>query len=29
MVRLAGSGREWLSVQSALKSSGRWNEVLY
>ena len=29
MVKLAGSGREWLSVQSALKSSGRWSEVLY
>jgi len=29
MVKLAGSGREWLSVQSALKSTGRWSEVLY
>ncbi len=29
MVKLAGSGRNWLSVQNALKSSGRWSEVLY
>ncbi len=29
MIRLAGSGRNWLSVQSALKASGRWSEVLY
>ena len=29
MIKLAGSGRNWLSVQSGLKSSGRWSEVLY
>ncbi len=29
MVALAGSGRNWLSVETALKSSGRWSEVLY
>lgn len=29
MVRLAGSGAEWLRVESVLKSSGRWHEVLY
>jgi ferredoxin--NADP+ reductase len=29
MIKLAGSGRNWLSVENALKSSGRWSEVLY
>jgi ferredoxin--NADP+ reductase len=29
MIKLAGSGRNWLSVQNAMKSSGRWSEVLY
>ncbi|NJD34770.1 MAG: oxidoreductase [Betaproteobacteria bacterium] len=29
MIKLAGSGRDWLKVQSAMKSSGRWSEVLY
>ena len=29
MIRLAGSGAAWLRVENALKSSGRWSEVLY
>ena len=29
MIRLAGSGGNWLRVENALKSSGRWSEVLY
>lgn len=29
MIKLAGSGRNWLSVQNALKAGGRWSEVLY
>jgi ferredoxin--NADP+ reductase len=29
MIRLAGSGAGWLKVESAMKSSGRWSEVLY
>jgi hypothetical protein len=29
MIRLAGSGGNWLRVETALKSTGRWNEVLY
>ena len=29
MIRLAGSGTAWLTVESAMKSSGRWSEVLY
>jgi ferredoxin--NADP+ reductase len=29
MIKLAGSGRNWLSVQNALKSGGCWSEVLY
>jgi ferredoxin--NADP+ reductase len=29
MIKLAGSGGNWMRVESALKSSGRWSEVLY
>jgi sulfite reductase alpha subunit-like flavoprotein len=29
MIALAGSGANWLRVENALKSSGRWSEVLY
>ncbi len=29
MIALAGSGAAWLRVETALKSSGRWSEVLY
>ena len=29
MVKLAGSGGNWLRVETALKSTGRWSEVLY
>ncbi len=29
MVKLAGSGANWLRVETALKSTGRWSEVLY
>jgi hypothetical protein len=29
MIKLAGSGADWLRVESAMKSSGRWSEVLY
>jgi len=29
MIALAGSGADWLRVENALKSSGRWSEVLY
>jgi sulfite reductase alpha subunit-like flavoprotein len=28
MIALAGSGANWLRVENALKSSGRWSEVL-
>ena len=29
MIALSGSGANWLRVENALKSSGRWSEVLY
>lgn len=29
MIGLAGSGAAWLRVEQAIKSSGRWSEVLY
>lgn len=29
MIQLAGSGGNWMRVENALKSSGRWSEVLY
>ena len=29
MIKLAGSGGNWLRVENALKSGGRWSEVLY
>lgn len=29
MIALAGSGANWLRAENALKSSGRWSEVLY
>jgi len=29
MIKLAGSGGNWLRVETALKSSGRWSGVLY
>jgi ferredoxin--NADP+ reductase len=29
MIGLAGSGSAWLRVEQALKTSGRWSEVLY
>lgn len=29
MIAVAGSGAEWLRVENALKSGGRWSEVLY
>lgn len=29
MVDLAGSTRDWTSLQAQLRSNGRWNEVLY
>jgi hypothetical protein len=29
MIKLAGSGGNWMRVENALKSSGRWSEVLY
>ncbi len=29
MIKLAGSGSNWLRVENALKSTGRWSEMLY
>ena len=29
MIELAGSARDWVSVHAKLRSSGRWNELLY